>query len=886
MDQVNLPIETERAITKLDKIDLRSEISSGWGSTTGGKALTRQYHERLTAGVAAALLGTRKGQRGEAEASLVALVRGLSPSVIALSCVQTVLHSIGMRETLRDTLIRLGTNIANECWAAKLIEVNTPLAIRIAREARMLSSATERRFKSAEKAVARAAGKLGKQAANGRVYTDEERATAKSLIGFRDREWTRPSLMVAGGWLWNIISTSLPEVFERAQVPGTTEHQITITEAGWAIVDDALDHAVTTNPVLWPSAEKPKDWEGFTGGASNDARINGVITVLRTNHRDTQAAVKHAIKAGTMQPALDALNVLQSTAFKINTKVLDVIKECSGFKVDVKGLVPEDLKVDEKPNAFAWGAMTEAQQRLWKTQRGEKRRTNSGYLCDRVLYALDMKIAESLSGLDAFYTPMNLDWRGRVYGLSHFNFQREDRVRALFLFSEGLPIGEEGLRWLKIHTANTGDFGKISKRPLEERVQWCDTYRQQIMNIALEPLVHTEWMQADKPFLHLAACFELSAALEQGSSYVTHLPTSYDGSCSGLQHLAAMTRAMEGSMVNLTPSKLPQDVYQQVADDTCEQIKLDLTCTPEGIIASAEAAKKRPPTHEGSVKQANDIRAMAQLFLDYDGNWRNLVKRNVMTYSYSSRKFGMASQQQVDLIEPLAREVLEGKRKEHPFVGFEYGPYSKEGVQQPSKAARYIAGRVFEAIEKRITKPAEAMKFLQSIAKAMAHEGKPVCWTTPVGLPWINRYHEPDTTTVKLYLIDSGVKERVRFNVAVGSKKEIDKAKAANGVAPNFVHALDASHLLLVANAALAGGIRSVATVHDSFGCLAPQATRFNAIIREQFELMYSKHDVLAEILERACADLTPANRNRLPIVPERGSLDLKEILNADFAFA
>jgi len=65
-------------------------------------------------------------------------------------------------------------------------------------------------------------------------------------------------------------------------------------------------------------------------------------------------------------------------------------------------------------------------------------------------------------------------------------------------------------------------------------------------------------------------------------------------------------------------------------------------------------------------------------------------------------------------------------------------------------------------------------------------------------------------------------------------EKAIDKEKSANGVAPNFVHACDAAHLQLVANAAAVEGIRQIATVHDSFGCLASQARRINQMIREQ----------------------------------------------------
>lgn len=874
MDLNQLPEETERSIARLDKADLRKELKTGWGATTGGQAITRRYHERLAEGFRVALLGARKGQRDWAEAELVVLLRGLSPGILALSSLQTLLHSIGQRHRLRDTLLDLGGAISDQCWAAELTSKNGTLAARIALKART-HGGTARRFKAARKTVERV---------QANVHSDdaEARKTAATLVGFKERNWNRPSLMTAGAWLFNVVSTSLPEVFERVEIAGSTEQAVTISPAAWGIVDEALARTIDNTPVFWPSTVMPKPWDAFTGGGSHDERVNKHVTVVRTYHRDTQSAVKHAIKSGVMKPALDALNALQSVPFTINTRVLEVIEVCEGLRLPVKGLVPERLDVPAKPSAFEWADMTEAQQRLWKTKRGEVVKTNNGFIGDRVLFDIDMQTAQAMSRHERFYTPMNLDWRGRVYALCSFNFQREDRVRSLFLFADGMPIGDEGLRWLMIHTANTGDFRqgtlsnsgqKISKRPLEERVQWCISNRQQITNIASAPLVHTEWMGADKPFLHLAACFELSAAWEQGSSYVTRLPTSYDGSCSGLQHLCGMTRADEGSMVNLTSSPLPEDVYQRVSDDTYEQIERDLLHEPE---EDTEEARKA----------SADIRALAQLFLDYDGDRRKMAKRNVMTYSYSSKKFGMSGQQQVDLMEPLAREVLEGKRSEHPFEGYQHGPYDKRGIQQPSKAARYIAGRVFDAIELRIKKPAEAMKFLQSIAKAMAHEGKPVRWTTPVGLPWINRYHAPDMVRLSLYLVDGGVKERLQCNIATGTQKEIDKAKAANGVAPNFVHALDASHLLLVANAAALQGITSVATVHDSFGCLAPQASTFNRVIREEFARMYETHDVLADILKQASCDLTDANRNKLPTMPQRGDLNLKDIINADFAFA
>jgi DNA-directed RNA polymerase len=137
----------------------------------------------------------------------------------------------------------------------------------------------------------------------------------------------------------------------------------------------------------------------------------------------------------------------------------------------------------------------------------------------------DMEIAQRLAVVDQFYTPMNLDWRGRVYSLTHFNFQREDRVRALMLFANGEPIGEEGIYWLKVHVANCGAFDKVDKLPIEERVKWVDENMMLLTDYVRRPLHNTGWTKADSPFLFLAACRELVAAIQRSG------PRTYVHTC-------------------------------------------------------------------------------------------------------------------------------------------------------------------------------------------------------------------------------------------------------------------------------------------------------------------------------------------------------------------
>jgi DNA-directed RNA polymerase len=186
--------------------------------------------------------------------------------------------------------------------------------------------------------------------------------------------------------------------------------------------------------------------------------------------------------------------------------------------------------------------------------------------------------------------------------------------------------------------------------------------------------------------------------------------------------------------------------------------------------------------------------------------------------------------------------------------------------------------------------PAQAMAFMQKLAKALAHEGKPLKWVTPAGVTCINRYHESTTQRVELFAYDKGVKVRTQITIATGYEQAIAKEKSAAGIAANLTHSMDASHLLLSVGAAADEGITDIATVHDSYGCLACDAPRLIDIIRITLKRMYEDHDVLTELLESARTDLTPANHWRLDeaiaAMPQKGTLDLTEILSAKYAFA
>jgi len=163
---------------------------------------------------------------------------------------------------------------------------------------------------------------------------------------------------------------------------------------------------------------------------------------------------KTAMRRGEMREHMAGVSALQRVPFTINWRILDLLGH-----IERLGL----LKVTST------------------NPRTRKRQQKNNY--KRIRMAL----------LDAvrlwrFWVPKNCDRRGRVYNGTHFSMDREDFVRALFLFADGEPIGEEGLRLLKVHLANCGDFDKISKRPFAERVAWVDANLDKIRACAANPL--------------------------------------------------------------------------------------------------------------------------------------------------------------------------------------------------------------------------------------------------------------------------------------------------------------------------------------------------------------------------------------------------------------
>jgi len=127
-------------------------------------------------------------------------------------------------------------------------------------------------------------------------------------------------------------------------------------------------------------------------------------------------------------------------------------------------------------------------------------------------------------------------------------------------------------------------------------------------------------------------------------------------------------------------------------------------------------------------------------------------------------------------------------------------------------------------------KPKRGMPFLS-----------PVMWTSPLGLPVCQPYRKPDSHSVHTVIS----KITLTKPDVLGA---VDGRKQASAFPPNYIHSLDASHMLLSAIACNRARL-TFASVHDSFWTHSCDVDTMNSVLREAFVRMHES-DLIARLHE------------------------------------
>lgn len=628
-------------------------------------------------------------------------------------------------------------------------------------------------------------------------------------------------------------------------------------------------------PMFQPCVVPPKPWTGTEGGGYWAAGRKP-LQLIRVGSRKALERYNDVY----MPDVYSAVNTIQNTAWKINKKVLAVINEIIRWEECPVGKVPS-MNPNKPTQVTEEEVADPILLKAWKRNASAIYRKEKARVSRRMSMEFMVEQANKFSAFKAIWFPYNMDWRGRVYAVSMFNPQGDDMTKGVLTLAKGKPIGEEGFYWLQIHGANCagtlieGTSTKTDKATFKQRLKWVADHHEEILACAKDPLGCTWWAKMDSPFCFLAFCFEYAGVAHHGLTYNCSLPLAFDGSCSGIQHFSAMLRdEIGGAAVNLIPSEVVQDIYSIVAEKVNERLREDaINGTPNAVevVANKKTGEMTEVLKQGTLK-------LAEQWLAF-GVTRDVTKRSVMTLAYGSKEYGFRDQVLGDTIMPA---IDAGK--------------GDMFTVNPNQAAGYMAKCIWDAVSATVVAAVEAMKWLQSAAKLLAAEVKDkktkevlrkscaVHWTTPDGFPCWQEYRKRDFSRLNLMFLGEF---RLQPTINTGKDIGLDAAKQESGIAPNFVHSQDGSHLrMTIKHAADAYGVESFAVIHDSFGTIPADAGNLFKAVRESMVNTYENNDVLADFYAQFADQLHESQLDKMPPLPAKGNLDIRAILKSDFAFA
>ncbi|XP_076247512.1 mitochondrial RNA polymerase isoform X2 [Calliopsis andreniformis] len=239
---------------------------------------------------------------------------------------------------------------------------------------------------------------------------------------------------------------------------------------------------------------------------------------------------------------------------------------------------------------------------------------------------------------------------------------------------------------------------------------------------------------------------------------------------------------------------------------------------------------------------------------------RKVIKQTVMTTVYGVTKYGAK---------------LQIMKQLHVLPEF-----PQKYVWQ---AGGYLADKTFHTLRSMFESARQIQDWLTTCARIISKNcNSNVEWITPLGLPIVQPYLKGKTSNSN--------KEDTQLKP--------DGLKQKNAFAPNFIHSLDSTHMMLTSLYCREAGITFV-SVHDCFWTHACSVDIMNQICREQFIALHSE-----PILETLSAfflmryipyytalrpedSKTIKNMHKCFIsVPQKGTFDINNVLKSKYFFS
>jgi DNA-directed RNA polymerase len=553
--------------------------------------------------------------------------------------------------------------------------------------------------------------------------------------------------------------------FKVRQMGLNREIRYFLTPAADQLLEDGHRRRSHLLPVYLPMVVPPMPWT---------AKEMGGYVQLPTLLVKKSQYKKHPMDNETIR---EAVNCLNSTPWRVNRWILDIMREVAASGGNVAGVPRQTLieRPEAPPNVEDDPILLKAWKKRWVLWR----RANLALKSRMTVFNTTLDTAGKMTRYPRFYLPHQLDFTGRAYPMpSTLHHQSDDINRGLLEFADARPVDSDLAQfWLKVQLANRCGVDKVS---FDERIAWVDHSMEAVRGWVADPLENTGWMEMDDPWQALAAA---RALLDDQAAQ--HLPIQVDATNNALQHYAAMLRDEDtGRLVNLVPADKPADFYSLVTERVKHTVGLE-----------ADAGNEWAKRLDGWVN-------------------RKIVKQTAMTTYYRVTMTG-ARQQVMD-------KMAEAGFDEHHLW----------------HASRYLAKKILEATSQCCPTVHEAMLWLETCARMIVkttkdRKGQLIAWTTPLGMEVEQAYRQSSRVCIWTDF------HNLQF-AEVTEDCPVDALEQVNGFAPNYVHSLDAAHIQCVAVCARDAKI-AFAGVHDCLWTHAADMDRLREMAAEQFTLIHEQ---------------------------------------------
>jgi len=581
-----------------------------------------------------------------------------------------------------------------------------------------------------------------------------------------------------------------------------------------------------------PMIVPPMDWTHY--------KIGGYLTVELPFIKLKFRKERDYVSKQNLDEPYRAINKLQKTAWKVNGRIADVIREVyEGNMIDptspptlprLYGDIPTSIptKVEDVLDGFgnypenptptekkAWA--------LWNRKREGIKIELDGETGRRLQYLMTMGVVDKMINYKQFYYVYQLDYRGRVYPVTDFfNPQSKGYVKAMLEFANGHLLDKRGIYWLKIHSANT--YG-LDKELFPDRIKWAEDNRIRMLETARAPMSNLGyWTAADSPYEFLAACMALQDHIE---GRLVHLPIQLDAVNSGIQMYSGLLRDKEGAQSTCVIGDVRSDLYQEVADRV-EQKLTSGTYPPIIAFIDKEGIEKTVPTKAEATSMIGNFT-------------RSMTKKNVMTVPYSVSMRGMKMQNW----DTMYDMTLKGKKfweGDEWVVNYLWTTLTHESIFEIVKGAR--AGQ----------------EYLKDVVRLLEDA---TLWYTPIyGLPVYQALFKSKQMRVQTIL---GTLQILEFT------DEPKRQKQVASVAANYIHSIDATILMYVIDK-ISGDI---GTIHDCF-LVHPN---LGEEVRDKYKEGYVEV-MRADPLKMFSEELDKEGKVEIPYV---GDLNLDDVYDSEY---